>query len=898
MRIKRIEARRFGALIDTGLTGLGNGLNVVFGPNEAGKSTYTALVRHMLYGFTDKRRAERHYEPADGLRSGLLEFDLDGETWTLERSDGKGGGIAVAVGPNGPANADEFLARVCGGVSDEVYRAVFGFGLSELSQLDSLKSIHSHLHATVAGLSANPRDAYLGLEKEASAFYKPGGSAQPVPKMIRELADKRREIRAERAEAQGSQADRERLRELEDKVSLAGEELAGSRAHLAAIESAIAGVAQLQQERVELERKEIPELQRKLDSLLAAADAVVVDDEALARLDELNELVAHLDMFEGARTQLAASVERLDELESASLEAVERVGDGWDAVSVAAVPTAGQVEDAAEQCAQEYRRALDAHEQAEKGARLAHDREADARVVATTAVASIGVQYEPGVSAVVAQRIEAVDRLLAAAGPSSRGGVLPLVLSLLLSLAGAGLSSWAVWKRDWPIAIVGGVVLLVALVLAVVVVRRRHPSDVSAYLDILGLVDIPSASNGLDIKQTLYAVRDALADHDDVSSAAVDVERVVSDAAAQLKSTETRCQETLTALGLGLAAGDPLTVPSLVRRVREAQGIAREMDRTSAQVTKSHAQCKAFSHRAVQTGVDIVNEEGFSEVSALVRLAAERSRSAAKQSLSREDARREVGIAEKELARRTEHLEGIGLRIAETISGVNIPDVITLADLEAASEGSAREVERLQETHDALRDERSRLGERLAAVADDDTLARLSLEESALVERIRAASEQYATRAVAARLISTTLRRYERDRQPAVVARAASLFEQITQGRYGEVLSPLGEFELTVRGNDAPARGQDQLSTATAEQLYLTLRLAYLESLSGPESALPVLMDVVLVNFDEQRRIETARIITEFAQARQIILFTCQESTLEAFSKADPGHTSLSLDRC
>jgi len=898
MRIKSIEARRFGALIDSDLSGLGSGLNVVYGPNEAGKSSYTALVRHLLYGFTDKRRAERHYEPADGVRAGRLEFDLDGSLWTLERADGKGGGDPVVVGPNGPSNAQDFLSRVRGGVSEEVYRAVFGFGLAELAELESLESIHSHLHATVAGLSVNPRDAYLGLEKEAATYFKSGGSAQPVAKLLRELSAKRKDIRAERAESEGAEADRERLRELEAQVNRAGEGLVGERARLAEVEAALAGVAQIHDERVALERSEVPEVQRKLDVLRAAAEAIVVDEQVLARLDELNELVARLDQFESARTQLASSVQRLNELDSANAQAILRVGEGWDAASVAAVPVGGQVEDAAEQCAQDYRRAVDVQAEADRVARLAREREVATRGAAEKAVAAIGISYEPGVNSVVDQRIEAIDRLLASAGSAARGSVLPLILSLMLSLAGAGLTGWAVLEREWPVAIVGGAVLLVALVLAITVARRRHPADVTAYLDILGLVDVPSGTKGLDIKQALYVARDVLKDDDEASTVAVDAERVVADARAEVGRVEKECSKILTPLGLGAVAADPSTALSILRRVREAQGLAQELARTANQAIKLRAQCKSFAHRAVQTGVELTDEQEFSEVAALVRLAVERARDSAKLAGERNEAQREVLVTEKELARLSQRLQGIGSRITETVEGVQLPDVRTLADLEAIAGELAREVERLQGNYDEVRDERARLAERLTAVADDDTLARMSLQESAVIEQMREAGEQYSIRAVAAQLIGTTLRKYERDRQPAVVARAASLFEQITDGRYGEVLSPLGEFELTVRGEGVPARGQDQLSTATAEQLYLTLRLAYLESLVGPESALPVLMDDVLVNFDEERRLETARIIAEFASVRQIILFTCQESTLEAFSKADPGHTSLSLERC
>ena len=70
MRLSRIDALRYGGLENAWLSGLGDGLNVVLGPNESGKSTLTALARHVLYGFPDGRAKQRSYKPRAGDRAG------------------------------------------------------------------------------------------------------------------------------------------------------------------------------------------------------------------------------------------------------------------------------------------------------------------------------------------------------------------------------------------------------------------------------------------------------------------------------------------------------------------------------------------------------------------------------------------------------------------------------------------------------------------------------------------------------------------------------------------------------------------------------------------------------------------------------------------------------------
>ena len=66
MFLREIGAVRYGGLKKVTLGPLGAGLNVVFGRNEAGKSTLTSLVRHVLFGFPRGRTSERLYQPGSG----------------------------------------------------------------------------------------------------------------------------------------------------------------------------------------------------------------------------------------------------------------------------------------------------------------------------------------------------------------------------------------------------------------------------------------------------------------------------------------------------------------------------------------------------------------------------------------------------------------------------------------------------------------------------------------------------------------------------------------------------------------------------------------------------------------------------------------------------------------
>lgn len=63
----------------------------------------------------------------------------------------------------------------------------------------------------------------------------------------------------------------------------------------------------------------------------------------------------------------------------------------------------------------------------------------------------------------------------------------------------------------------------------------------------------------------------------------------------------------------------------------------------------------------------------------------------------------------------------------------------------------------------------------------------------------------------------------------------------------------------------------------TANQAYLSLRIAVNEMFSGQEK-MPLLLDDVLSNYDENRAEQAIQILKE--RGRQVILFTCHRNLL------------------
>jgi uncharacterized protein YhaN len=196
----------------------------------------------------------------------------------------------------------------------------------------------------------------------------------------------------------------------------------------------------------------------------------------------------------------------------------------------------------------------------------------------------------------------------------------------------------------------------------------------------------------------------------------------------------------------------------------------------------------------------------------------------------------------------------------------------------------------------AARDEslrhRSLLGQQIEELGRSRDVPRCELQVADLEAQLVDAVRQWAALTVAHQLVEGTLARYQRERQPAVIRRAAELFAQITDGRY---------HRLEVRDRDivavdrtereVPASG---LSRGTVEQLYLCMRFALAESFSAT-AALPLLLDDVTVNADGERHPRLAQVIAEVARNQQVLVFTGHATTVAQLQAHTPDARVIEL---
>lgn len=106
---------------------------------------------------------------------------------------------------------------------------------------------------------------------------------------------------------------------------------------------------------------------------------------------------------------------------------------------------------------------------------------------------------------------------------------------------------------------------------------------------------------------------------------------------------------------------------------------------------------------------------------------------------------------------------------------------------------------------------------------------------------------------------------------PALNQKAGELFAALTEGRWPR-LTLARDFSAQAAEGDALPRPSLALSTGTAEQLYLAVRLAVC-ALTVPDA--PIVLDDALCAFDDARCTLALELLREQARERQILLFSC-----------------------
>ena len=358
LKYARIDS--FGAFSNKTVGLFAPGMNVVFGKNEAGKTTLSQFVGGLLFGWEDARTNRNTYKPDYAERAGALVFAErpegaleagdsslaeDASRETLDESPVQGTVLENETVVSRTRNADGLIGdqSVVADIDRETFRTMFLLTSDELRSLRNTTDITSHLLTAGSGTEASPTYALADVNDRIQAYSSKAASA--TDSLVR-IAD---DMKATRARIQRAVDETERLKsEMREYRALEGKREELSRRISSAneqIDSLIDKRAQLKRmdEQREILLDELADLkeQARDQQRATAPDGIAnafepelleltpVEERALReKMDDLSERQVRADhALQTAESDYAASVaayDALTELEGNEAKATDR----------------------------------------------------------------------------------------------------------------------------------------------------------------------------------------------------------------------------------------------------------------------------------------------------------------------------------------------------------------------------------------------------------------------------------------------------------------------------------------------------------------------------------------------------------------------------------------------
>ncbi len=341
MRLRRLHIDGFGNLRDVTIT-LSDGLNLIIGPNEAGKSTVRDFVRALFYGFASRRGDENRRERREPMGGGPYGGWADiiapgGEEIRMERrqhAQRTSGALAIRRG-NGEEAGEEFLEEILGGVTRDYFSRVHAFGLNELANKDKLESVEDSLFGASsrqdpARLKQTRDDLDARMQKLLTVRKK--GEIDGLLAKLEVVREGTRELRANAGRIHGLVAEQGKLSE---RIGRLDETLGDLRALRKAVEA-------------------VRDARKARDETIRRRKDVSIDErlmDASARIEELDESGPDMLHLQKESEQFAEQLARHDEKLARGMQ---KLGDEWNEKRLRALEDPEALEETAREFEAEF----------------------------------------------------------------------------------------------------------------------------------------------------------------------------------------------------------------------------------------------------------------------------------------------------------------------------------------------------------------------------------------------------------------------------------------------------------------------------------------------------------------------------------------------------------------
>nr|WP_246880663.1 AAA family ATPase [Sporosarcina sp. 6E9] len=912
-------------------------LNIVYGLNEAGKTTIQQFILHVLFGFPQRNSALLRYEPKSGGKYGgqiQLVDELYGN-FTIERIRGKSSGDVTVYFEDGTTGGEEELKVLLRQYNRASFESIFSFSLLQLQDFEKMDE--NELSRTLLASGTTGVDSLIQLEKrmetDMGELFKKSGRVPKMNVKMKELRELEISLKEEQEKVEEFAPSISRIHEIEERLSSLRNQENEHRKQLEQLALHRQRLPlQLKRDtlRQQLERLGTTKFPadgiRRLEStsgkLIEAKAAYHRIEEELIELDrrmpkndhddqlsKIDDLLAKESEWHGWRSTKTSLNDELRRLSSLKQRLLDRLGikgdDGYQIILGADVSL--RKEEEMHEFLNELtmiNNQIDFAEQ--QKAMLEKDIEQLCAQLDSLQTPSAAERQQVEEWPKIQQELAEAKAYISFNKHANKGNksqLLPVGL-LLIAVACIG---FGIIQLQWLALVIGVIIGGIGMFFY----SKKDDADDSK-LTAMEKVVSTHAHREREMKQLSDRIefytreKNRLEEANQANRSNAETIQSEIDRLANLRhQCELRFNEFIGAYGFdGLPS--PGIVPELFRMIREVQEVGREVKEAMNQQRSIEANLALRFEEVKRVAQQAVSEDSVYEVlrKTFIQLNEEIE---TKKAITTRIERLKPSLIEtnelidsldinlhgllKEAGAETEedfykaydfHREANNLReqLASiesqmtAIGSLYFEEQITENEIEDKITFHEDELSIIAEEVDLLINEKAALVNKTEKLLTDETHGKLlQLFEMKKAELAELAKEWSARKAIN-EAINRTMMDLKEKKLPEVLGYAEQLFKTLTDGKYTAlIITEKGTFEvLSETGIRYPII---ELSQATKEQAYISLRLALAKSILET-APFPIIMDDPFVHFDEERLSRMMKLV-DSAHQHQFIYFTCHE---------------------
>jgi len=219
------------------------------------------------------------------------------------------------------------------------------------------------------------------------------------------------------------------------------------------------------------------------------------------------------------------------------------------------------------------------------------------------------------------------------------------------------------------------------------------------------------------------------------------------------------------------------------------------------------------------------------------------------------------------------HEQSGGLSVEEFIADAESVDA---DELPSEMETLENEIARLQDDREAAAVAVAELESQAAEADGNDKAAMLDQQGLGVLSTMHDEARLYMRLRLAGTMLRKQIDIHRSENEDPLLERASGLFSTMTCGEYVGLRTDYDQDQPVIVGQRdteelVPVAG---MSDGTRNQLYLALRLGYVEHQLMKFEPMPFIVDDILVHFDDTRATATLKVLAELSRQTQVIFLT------------------------